>query len=427
MGLISRVSSRTYRFLPKTNNKFQKMSHRKFEAPRHGSKGFLPRKRARRHLGRIKSHPKDNTKEAPHLTGFIGYKAGMTHIVREVQRPGAKMNKKEVIEPVTIIETPPMIGVGLVAYVETPRGLRTFKTMWAEHISDEARRRFYKNWGNSKKKAFSKNSKKWADDKKGQEASFDKIKKYASTVRLLAHTQMKLLPLKQKKAHLIELQVNGGDMAAKVDFAKGLFEKQIPITSFAAQDQNLDCIGVTKGHGRKGVTSRWGTKKLPRKTHRGLRKVACIGAWHPARVSFTVARGGQKGFHHRVEINKKIYRVGEGIHTKEGKVIKNNAATDYDLTEKTITPMGGFPHYGEVNNDYVMILGCCVGPKKRVLTLRKSLLTHTKRKALEHITLKFIDTSSKFGHGRFQTHKEKQAFMGPLKKDLVKKEEAQAS
>lgn len=393
------------------------MSHRKFEAPRHGSKGFLPRKRARRHLGRIKSYPKDNRKEAPHLTGFIGYKAGMTHIVREVQRPGAKMNKKEVIEPVTIIETPPMVGVGLVAYVETPRGLRTFKTLWAEHISDEAKRRFYKNWGNSKKKAFTKNSKKWADDKKGQDAEFDKVKKYASAVRLLAHTQMKLLPLKQKKAHIIELQVNGGDMAAKVDFAQGLFEKHIPITNFAAQDQNVDCIGVTRGHGRKGVTSRWGTKKLPRKTHRGLRKVACIGAWHPARVSFTVARGGQKGFHHRVEINKKIYRVGAGYKNENGQINKNNASTDVDRTEKSINPVGGFPHYGEVKNDFVMIKGSCIGVRKRPIVLRKSLLTHHKRKDLEKITLKFIDTTSKIGHGRFQTLEEKRNFMGPLKKD----------
>lgn len=31
--------------------------------------------------------------------------------------------------------------------------------------------------------------------------------------------------------------------------------------------------------------------------------------------------------------------------------------------------------------------------------------------ALEKISLKFIDTSSKFGHGRFQTHAEKNAFM----------------
>ena len=54
-----------------------------------------------------------------------------------------------------------------------------------------------------------------------------------------------------------------------------------------------------------GVTSRWHTKKLQRKTHKGLRKVACIGAWHPARVAYTIARAGQKGYNHRTELNKK--------------------------------------------------------------------------------------------------------------------------
>ena len=52
----------------------------------------------------------------------------------------------------------------------------------------------------------------------------------------------------------------------------------------------------------------------------------------------------------------------------------------------------------------------------------QSLLVHTKRKALENINLKFIDTSSKFGHGRFQTAADKAAFMGQLKKDRVKEE-----
>lgn len=88
-----------------------------------------------------------------------------------------------------------------------------------------------------------------------------------------------------------------------------------------------------------GVTSRWHTKKLPRKTHRGLRKVACIGAWHPARVAFSVARAGQKGYHHRTEINKKIYKIGQGYHTKEGKLVKNNASTEYDLSNKSINPL----------------------------------------------------------------------------------------
>lgn len=90
---------------------------------------------------------------------------------------------------------------------------------------------------------------------------------------------------------------------------------------------------------------------------------------------------------------------------------KGNASTDFDITYKNITPMGGFPHYGEVKNDYVMIKGCCMGPKKRVITLRKTLLTQTNRRAKENVVLKFIDTSSKFGHGRFQTRAEKKAVM----------------
>ncbi|KAL1780623.1 60S ribosomal protein L3-like [Sigmodon hispidus] len=51
------------------------------------------------------------------------------------------------------------------------------------------------------------------------------------------------------------------------------------------------------------------------------------------------------------------------------------------------------------------------------------VLEQTKRRALEKIDLKFIDTTSKFGHGRFQTMEEKKAFMGPLKKDRIAKEE----
>merc|ERR1712137_1250808 len=95
------------------------------------------------------------------------------------------------------------------------------------------------------------------------------------------------------------------------------------------------------------------------------------------------------------------------------------SSTEFDLTKKEITPMGGFPHYGTVCNDWIMIKGTCVGPRKRVLTLRKTLLRQTSRNATEEIALKFIDTSSKFGHGRFQTAEEKAKFMGKRKKDLT--------
>jgi hypothetical protein len=59
--------------------------------------------------------------------------------------------------------------------------------------------------------------------------------------------------------------------------------------------------------------------------------------------------------------------------------------------------MGGFPHYGIVKNDFLMLKGSIPGTKKRVITLRKSLMVHTSRRDLEKVSLKFIDTSSKFG------------------------------
>jgi large subunit ribosomal protein L3e len=170
----------------------------------------------------------------------------------------------------------------------------------------------------------------------------------------------------------------------------------------------IDTIAVTKGHGYEGVTARWGTRRLPRKTHKGLRKVACIGAWHPARVSWTVARAGQHGYYHRTEINKKVYRIGKGDD-------KKSAATEFDLTDKTISPMGGFPQFGVIKEDWIMLKGSVGGSRKRPITLRKTLVAQTSRTALEKVNLKFIDTSSKFGHGRFQTSEEKAKFLGALK------------
>merc|ERR1712084_112516 len=206
-------------------------------------------------------------------------------------------------------------------------------------------------------------------------------------------------------------------MGAKVDFVTGLFEQEVKIADVFSQDEMIDVIGATKGHGFHGVITRWGCTRLARKSHRGLRKVACIGSWHPQRVQFQVPRSGQMGYGHRTEINKKIYRIG-----KNKKDNPNNAMTEADLTEKGITPMGGFSHYGEVNEDWLMLRGTIMGPRKRVITVRKSLLPQVSRRALEKIDLKFIDTSSKFGHGRFQTCEEKAKFFGGVSQKKQKKE-----
>jgi large subunit ribosomal protein L3e len=391
------------------------MSHRKYESPRKGSLGFLPLKRCRRIRGKCRKFRKDDPGKECHFTAFMGYKAGMTHIVRDLNKPGSKQHKKEVLEAVTIIEVPPMIVVGLVGYVQTPRGLRALTTVWAEHLSDEVRRRFYKNWYCSKKKAFTRYSKKIADGKKSIADEIARIKKHAHVVRIIAHTQLSKLKQRQKKAHIMEIQINGGTVAQKVDFGFKYFEKALPVTDVLHQNDMLDTIAVTRGQGVDGVIGRWGVTRLPRKTHRGLRKVATIGAWHPARVGYSVARAGQHGFHHRTDMNKKLLKIGKGTYTENGKVIFNNASTSIDLTEKNITPLGGFPHYGEVTQDYVMIKGTVAGPRKRVITLRQTIVQQTKRDAVEEIDVKWIDTSSKFGHGRFQTPAEKAKFLGPVK------------
>ena len=59
--------------------------------------------------------------------------------------------------------------------------------------------------------------------------------------------------MRQKKAHVMEIRINGGTVAQKVDFAREHFEKQIPITEVFAKDEMIDCVGVTKGKGFKGL------------------------------------------------------------------------------------------------------------------------------------------------------------------------------
>ena len=379
------------------------MSHRKFEHPRCGSLGFLPRKRTKKHHGHIRKFPKEKKGEKLHLTAYCGFKAGMTHIVREVTKQGSRLHKKECVEAVTIIECPKMVVVGIVGYIKTPRGLKAVKTAFAQNLSECAIRRFYKRYrGKAHYKAFNKYQKKeeWT---KNLEDALKVIKKRAAVVRVIAHPKMEdMRHLRTIKAPLVEIQINGG--------SESHLEKEVRVGDVFTEGEFIDVLGATKGHGYEGVTHRYGTKKLQRKTHRGLRKVACIGSWHPSRVQFTAARAGQDGYHHRTELNKRIYRIG-----KSARECNDNATTEADVTTKTITPMGGFGHYGVVLNDFVMIKGCCVGIRKRALVLRKAMFPKTSAGENNAVALKFIDTSSKFGHGRFQTTEDKNKFFGKKK------------
>ena len=286
------------------------------------------------------------------------------------------------------------------------------------YLDESVIRRFYKRYrGRDNYKAFTKYAKP-ENFKKNLQKGVAIFKKKADVIRVLVHPKMKdIRHVGKIKAPLVEVQVNGGkNVEEKITWAESHLEKEVRVSDVFANGEFVDVIGVTKGKGYEGVTSRFGCKKLPRKTHRGLRKVGCIGAWHPERVRWTVARAGQNGYHHRTEANKRILRVG-----KSALEVQDNATTEADVTQKNITPLGGFPHYGEVINDFLMLKGCTVGTKKRTLLLRQALFAPTLTGESAQVNIKFIDTSSKFGHGRFQTAQEKSKYFGKTKESKQKK------
>lgn len=65
-------------------------------------------------------------------------------------------------------------------------------------------------------------------------------------------------------------------MEEKVDFGYSLFEQSVSVDSVFQPNEMLDTIAITKGKGTEGVVTRWGVTRLPRKTHRGLRKVTSV-------------------------------------------------------------------------------------------------------------------------------------------------------
>lgn len=326
----------------------------------------------------------------------------MTHVVIEKENATTKsrVNTSDLLEAVTVLETPPMIIHGIVGYKKTIHGLMRTKVILAEKLAEGVIRRMFT-------KKFVPNMT-HSDLRKTigySQEDIEELKKNSDFIRVLANSQVqKIKTIGQKKSHIAEIQINGGSITNKVEFALQKLEQgEVKLEEVFAVNEFIDTIGVTKGKGFQGVVKRWGVRQLARKTNKGTRKVACIGAWHPSRVMYSVARAGQMGFHRRTQMNSLIYAMGNG---------KKPVNTEYDLTVKTINPLGGFPNYGLVNDDFIMLKGPVTGPSKRVVTLRKALVKHAK---IRNHCVKFIDTSSKIGGGRFQTAEEKTAFYGSLR------------
>lgn len=379
------------------------MSRRKYRAPRHGSLRFISHTKTHKKRGHISFHPNNDETQPLHLTSFLVYKAGCTHVIREIIKPKSPLNQRETSEMVTVLEASPMVCVGYVLYRETPMGKKCVYTEHVDNLSEAYLRACESNKSKHAKKPKPFSTKN-ASDKP------EEIKEIPSfdIIRVILHT-IPPSSCDRKKAHVIESQINGGkNTEERLEFAKSLLGQNVPISATFAENECVDLSGVTKGKGFQGPVKRFGVRVLHKKARKGHRRVGCIGPWHPSNVSFTVARAGQMGKGHRVEVNKQIMKIGKSV----SMAVEGNASTAFDPTVKNITPLGGFKNYGEVSNDFIMIKGSVAGPAKGCIALRKSINDPYKRDLVQDARIKFIDTASKVGKGRFQTIKEKNETMG---------------
>ncbi len=320
------------------------MGARKKHAPRRGSLGLRPRKRASRLVPRIRSWPElDIDKPLP--LAFLGYKAGMTHVFMIDDVPGSMTQGKEVFVPVTVIEAPPMVVTALRVYGYDPNiGLYTMSEVWAqpEVLKKEYNLDIDRIVPRLRVPDPEKRLKKL-------EESLEKV----YDVRVIAATQPKLVGgLSKKKPDLIEIKIGGKvGIEDRFKYAVNLLGSTFSVSDVFQVGQLVDVIAVTKGKGFAGVIKRFGVKELPKwhKHRKGSRKVGTRG---PA-TSFSwseVPQPGQLGFHRRTEYNKRILLIGDN---------------GYE-----ITPAGGFLHYGIVRSTYVLLAGSVPGTPKRPIVLR---------------------------------------------------------
>jgi large subunit ribosomal protein L3 len=315
------------------------MGHRKKHAPRHGSLAFLPRKRAASIKGRSR-HWLDNSENINFL-GFAGFKAGMTHITYIEDQKNSPYFGKELLKPVTIIEVPALILIGIRIYNEDEYGKYIKGEILTPELNNNLGRKI--NIPNPEKYDFNETKKEILNNLNN-----------GAEIRGIFQTQPYLTSLSRKKPDIIEIKLNSLNQPKEAfKFAIERLGKEIRARDVLTEGELIDVISISKGKGFQGPVKRFGVKILSRKNSKIRRAVACIGPWHPARVLYTVPRPGQLGFHQRTEYHKRIMLIGEN--------------------EEEINPKGGFIRYGNIKGDYLLLLGSVPGPKKRLIRIRRTI------------------------------------------------------
>jgi large subunit ribosomal protein L3 len=290
----------------------------------------------------------------PKILGFLGYKAGMTHLIIVDSKKGSFTFGKEIVQAVTVLDTPPMIACALRAYEHTASGLKCLKDVWMEKPPHEIGRLVTLPETSNTEKLL------------GELAA---LSEKIVELRMLMATQPHLSATGNKTSELLEIKIGGGSIKAQLDYAKSLLGKEIKPPQVFRNGEIIDVVGITKGKGIQGPVKRWGIRRKAHKSRKTVRQVGSIGPWNPSYVVYTVPRAGQMGFHQRTEYSKQIVKIGE------------------DGLE--ITPKSGFTNYGRVNGAYVMIKGSVPGPSKRAIKMRSASRAHDSQEPpkIEYISL----------------------------------------
>ncbi len=301
--------------------------------PVRGSKGYSPRKRAKRIFDSFST----KTESDRVINEFAGYKVGMAHVVVKENRKGSVNYGKEVVKAVTIVEVPELVVVGVKAYKEDVYGKKAVIQVWSDlkNIPKEIGRRI---------PMPKKTSHKFND--------LEKVKDEVDFLRLVVATQPYKTTIGKKKPEILELNMNG-DIDAQINKAKDVLGKEIKINEIFNNGDFVDVLSVTKGKGFQGAVKRWGIKLLAKKSEKVKRKAGNLGPWHPHKVLWTVPQAGQMGFFRRTELNKEILGI-------------------YDDVDENLNK-SGWKGYGVIRNNYILIKGSLGGPSKRLVVFREAL------------------------------------------------------
>ncbi len=296
--------------------------------PRRGSLQFWPRVRAKHSVARVRTWAQEN-KAKP--LGFLGFKAGMTHLLVADNRPKSMTKGEKIALPSTIIECPPLNVVGICFYKKDMYGLHKIATIMAEKLSKELGRVIQ-----LPKKAASK---------------IEEAKEF-DDLRLLVHTSPNLASTEAKKPKMMEIAL-GGNKNEKYAYAKEMLGREIKVEDVFENGVSVDVHGISKGKGFQGTVKRYGVAIRQHKAEKTKRGIGNLGSWTPKRVQFQVALPGKMGYHLRTEYNKQILKVSPN--------------------SNDINPTGGIKNYGVVKNSYLLVKGSVIGPKKRTVLLTKSI------------------------------------------------------